>query len=402
MEEGKNFRDWLRDLRKKTGISHSDLAEFLGYSHRTIWEWESGKAIPSFLAGAKLATFFGLDLKEVFEKICQARKEKGYYCKRKFTKITLLLWKEITPFIQEVRQLKKVTGISSWYFWLYGKSIPKDESLSKIYQAILKLNPSSQLKIETLFRIAKEDRKELLKRKLFRRIEFKFRAAKTIYRARIIQGFTQKELAERAGISVFTLSWYERGQRGMKIKDLMKIAEVLKIEKRKILADYLRDRKNLNYTHLNPWRIPFKTNRKILIACLLKGWSLKELSEISGVSLSKLDDFSRRLIPLEEVNLLAKALEIPFSLLVRRWLKDKEKLKLEAKARKIEKRRKECQELLANGLKRTLTEREIQFLQLYCLLRTEEYLSQAEIARQLGLSCQRVSQIKQSCFAKTK
>lgn len=57
----------------------------------------------------------------------------------------------------------------------------------------------------------------------------KFDTGKQIKEARVKAKLTQEKLAQKAGISVFTLQKYESGDRNPKIESLQKIANALGI-----------------------------------------------------------------------------------------------------------------------------------------------------------------------------
>ena len=56
------FKDTLRELRKKKGLSQIELAEKLGFSKSLIGLYETGDRKPSFEALEALADFFNISI----------------------------------------------------------------------------------------------------------------------------------------------------------------------------------------------------------------------------------------------------------------------------------------------------------------------------------------------------
>lgn len=56
------FKDVLKELRNKKGLSQADLAEKLGFSTGLIGMYESGKRKPSYEALEVLADFFNISI----------------------------------------------------------------------------------------------------------------------------------------------------------------------------------------------------------------------------------------------------------------------------------------------------------------------------------------------------
>lgn len=57
-----DFKDRLKDLRKRRGYSQAALADKLGLSKSTIGAYETGDIVPSIEALELIADFFGVDL----------------------------------------------------------------------------------------------------------------------------------------------------------------------------------------------------------------------------------------------------------------------------------------------------------------------------------------------------
>lgn len=55
------FVDIFKELRRKSGLSQSQLAKNIGVSPGNISDWESGKTKPGYTALASIARFFEVD-----------------------------------------------------------------------------------------------------------------------------------------------------------------------------------------------------------------------------------------------------------------------------------------------------------------------------------------------------
>lgn len=56
------FPERLKELRKDSGLSQSELANQLGLTHTAIGLWELNKRIPNLDAVIKIANFFKVSL----------------------------------------------------------------------------------------------------------------------------------------------------------------------------------------------------------------------------------------------------------------------------------------------------------------------------------------------------
>lgn len=59
------FGNYIYDLRKKAGISQSDLAEILGVTNKAVSKWENGKTKPKTEVIRKMAAFFKIPVEEL-------------------------------------------------------------------------------------------------------------------------------------------------------------------------------------------------------------------------------------------------------------------------------------------------------------------------------------------------
>jgi len=59
----------IRTLRKSKNISQAELGKALGYSARTISDWENGNTEPNIAAIKSLVKFFEISFDEFFEEI---------------------------------------------------------------------------------------------------------------------------------------------------------------------------------------------------------------------------------------------------------------------------------------------------------------------------------------------
>ena len=76
------FGNYLYELRKKAGLSQTELAWELGVSNKAVSKWETGKAKPSTERLRKLAGLYGISVDVLLEK----KKEKE---PMKITKIVI-------------------------------------------------------------------------------------------------------------------------------------------------------------------------------------------------------------------------------------------------------------------------------------------------------------------------
>ena len=56
----------LRQLRTSKGLSQTELGKILGYSHRTVSDWENGKTEPNINAFKAIVKFFDITYEEFF------------------------------------------------------------------------------------------------------------------------------------------------------------------------------------------------------------------------------------------------------------------------------------------------------------------------------------------------
>lgn len=59
------FGNFIYDLRKRNGISQSELAELLGVTNKAVSKWENGKAKPKTEILRKMASFFKIPVEEL-------------------------------------------------------------------------------------------------------------------------------------------------------------------------------------------------------------------------------------------------------------------------------------------------------------------------------------------------
>lgn len=56
------FKDTLKQLRKKSRVTQTQLGEYCGYSHAAVVNWENGQREPSIETLIKIADFFGVTI----------------------------------------------------------------------------------------------------------------------------------------------------------------------------------------------------------------------------------------------------------------------------------------------------------------------------------------------------
>lgn len=57
---------FLKELRKKKGLTQEELAEKFGVSRRTVTRWETGYNMPDLSLLVEIADFYDVDLRELF------------------------------------------------------------------------------------------------------------------------------------------------------------------------------------------------------------------------------------------------------------------------------------------------------------------------------------------------
>ncbi len=67
MQECGSMRTRIKELRKEKKISQAELAEAVGVTRQTITSIEVEKYVASLQLAYKIASFFGLQIEEVFE-----------------------------------------------------------------------------------------------------------------------------------------------------------------------------------------------------------------------------------------------------------------------------------------------------------------------------------------------
>lgn len=59
------FGNYIYDLRKRNGISQTDLAELLGVTNKAVSKWENGKAKPKTEILRKMTSYFKIPIEEL-------------------------------------------------------------------------------------------------------------------------------------------------------------------------------------------------------------------------------------------------------------------------------------------------------------------------------------------------
>ena len=62
------FGNYIFELRKRSGLSQSELAAKVGVTNKAVSKWEVGKAKPSVETIRKLAVLFQVSVDEVLRK----------------------------------------------------------------------------------------------------------------------------------------------------------------------------------------------------------------------------------------------------------------------------------------------------------------------------------------------
>ena len=58
---------FLKDLRKKKGLTQEQLAEKFGVSSRSVSRWENGNTMPELGILVELAEYYEVDIKEIID-----------------------------------------------------------------------------------------------------------------------------------------------------------------------------------------------------------------------------------------------------------------------------------------------------------------------------------------------
>lgn len=79
--------EFLKQLRKKEGLTQEQLAEQFFVSGRTVSRWETGKNMPDLSILVELADFYNVDIREIID---GERKSEMMNCNTKDTLKKLL------------------------------------------------------------------------------------------------------------------------------------------------------------------------------------------------------------------------------------------------------------------------------------------------------------------------
>ena len=80
------FKDKLKELREKEGLSQQELADKLFVSRSAVAKWENGNGIPSDVNLDSICKFFDIDKKQL-----KLKKEDFSYSKNKKIRFMILL-----------------------------------------------------------------------------------------------------------------------------------------------------------------------------------------------------------------------------------------------------------------------------------------------------------------------
>jgi transcriptional regulator with XRE-family HTH domain len=87
-ERERAFGEWLRDLRKKRGLSQRKLAKLLGTSQSRVCEWEQGRAFPQGNSMQNICKVFDVNIEEPYDYIQRVEIQ---------NKVTSVIYTPITP-----------------------------------------------------------------------------------------------------------------------------------------------------------------------------------------------------------------------------------------------------------------------------------------------------------------
>ena len=58
--------EFLKTLRKETGLTQEELADKMNVSRRTVSRWETGSNLPDLALLVELADLYDVDMREIF------------------------------------------------------------------------------------------------------------------------------------------------------------------------------------------------------------------------------------------------------------------------------------------------------------------------------------------------
>jgi putative transcriptional regulator len=73
IKEGRNFMEWLKDIRRKKNLTPKKIAELVGCSKEHIYKIEAGERTPSVNTAKKIAEALGFDWTLFYEDTTQPK-----------------------------------------------------------------------------------------------------------------------------------------------------------------------------------------------------------------------------------------------------------------------------------------------------------------------------------------
>ena len=74
-----NIGKFIRENRKKMGLSQAELAEKLGVTYQAVSKWENGKNLPDMLVLKELSDLFNVNIDEILNGKEQKKKSNKMY-----------------------------------------------------------------------------------------------------------------------------------------------------------------------------------------------------------------------------------------------------------------------------------------------------------------------------------
>ena len=74
-----NIGKFIRENRKKMGLSQAELAEKLGVTYQAVSKWENGKNLPDMLVLKELSDLFNVNIDEILNGKEQKKKSNKTY-----------------------------------------------------------------------------------------------------------------------------------------------------------------------------------------------------------------------------------------------------------------------------------------------------------------------------------
>ena len=210
-KDRENFARNLKQERIKKGYSQKMLSEKTGIRIQVISYFEVGRFFPCDDKMYKLLKALEVDIDYMLEDRPSARKKREAFA--------FNLWKARLVKGYSMKELSEKVGVSMESIRRYegGRSIPKNETLSKLLEVL-------EIDFDYVFENQPDDEITTNERKALKEA-----FARNLRKERLGRGYTQKELAEKAGINQRTVHCYDNGRSFPEASHMAKILNVLDV-----------------------------------------------------------------------------------------------------------------------------------------------------------------------------